>query len=302
MSKKVLITGGSGLLGSRITEQLLREGFTVNHLSRNPGKQGKVESFYWDPEKGEMNEKALIGVDYIINLAGAGIADKRWTKERKKVIKESRTKSTALLRDYIEKGNYKVKALISASGMGYYGQDNGDRWQTEKSRFGDDFVATVTKDWEAEAQAYGKLGIRVVIFRFGIVLSNKGGALPKLSLPVKLGLGAPLGPGDQWMSWVHIEYVADAVSFALSHENVQGVYNIGSPEPVTNREFNKKAAGVLNRPTFLPNVPAFSLRLVLGEMASTVLGSCRMSPEKFMKEGFTFKFENLEDALKDLYK
>lgn len=290
------------MIGSHITEKLLAQGYAVNYLSRKPDKMDRIKAYYWDPEAGQFDEQSLHDVEYIINLAGAGIADKRWTPDRKRLILESRTKSTAFLRDQLRTGNHKVKAIISASAIGYYGYDNGDRWQKESSRFGDDFIATVVKAWEEEAMLYDELGIRVVIFRFGVVLSTKGGALPRIVQPIKLGLGAPLGSGEQWMSWVHIDDIAGTVGFAVNEDRIKGIYNIVAPNPVTNKEFTKKAAEVLNRPLIVPKVPAFALRLAFGEMSTTVLGSTRVSAEKILDAGFHFKYESVDQALKDLLK
>lgn len=301
MAGKILITGGSGFIGGHLTQKLLSQGYAINYLSRKPEKMDRIAAFEWDPESGQFDEQALRDVEYIINLAGAGIADKRWSPERKKLILESRTKSTAFLRDKLRTSTiHKVKALISASGINYYGYDNGDTWQKENSRFGDDFLSNVTKAWEEEAKLYEELGIRVVIFRFGVVLSTDGGALPKMLKPVKLGLGAALGTGEQWMSWIHIGDLAGAVGFAINEDRISGIYNLVSPRPVTNNEFNKLAAKKLNRPYILPNVPGFLLRTTLGEMSSLLLGSLRISSEKIENDGFNFEYETLEKAFDDL--
>ena len=301
MAGKILITGGSGFIGGHITQKLLSQGYAINYLSRKPEKMDRIAAFEWDPESGQFDEQALRDVEYIINLAGAGIADKRWSSERKKLVLESRTKSTAFLRDKLRTSKiHKVKALISASGINYYGYDNGDRWQKENSRFGDDFLANVTKAWEEEARLYEELGIRVVIFRFGVVLSTDGGALPKMLKPVKLGLGAALGTGDQWMSWIHINDLVGAIGFAINEERISGIYNLVAPNPVTNNEFNKLAAKKLNRPYILPNVPGFIIRTALGELSSLLLGSLRISSEKFEKEGFNFEYKTLDKAFDDL--
>lgn len=303
MAGKILITGGSGMIGSQITQKLLSQGYAINYLSRNPEKMDRVAAFQWDPEAGQFDEQALRDVDYIINLAGAGIADKRWTPERKKLILESRTKSTAFLRDQLRTSKiHKVKAFISASGMNYYGYDNGNSLQKENSQPGDDFLSTVVKAWEEEARMYEELGIRVVICRFGIVLSTKGGALPRIIQPIKFGAAAALGSGQQWMSWVHIDDLVGIVGFAVNEERISGVYNVVAPDPVTNKAFTEKAAEVMGRPFFLPNVPAFALRAALGEMSMLLLGSNRISSERLQEAGFNFEYETLDKALTDLLK
>ncbi|MGK7389289.1 MAG: TIGR01777 family oxidoreductase [Candidatus Cyclobacteriaceae bacterium M2_1C_046] len=301
MAGKILITGGSGMIGGEITQKLLAQGYAINYLSRKPEKMDRVAAFHWNPEAGQFDEQALRDVDFIINLAGAGIADERWSSDRKKLILESRTKSTAFLRDQLRTSKvHNVKALISASGMNYYGYDNADNWQKEDSPAGDDYLANVVKAWEEEARMYEELGIRVVICRFGMVLSTKGGALPRMIKPIKLGAAAALGSGQQWMSWVHVEDLVGIVGFAINEDRISGIYNVVAPEPVTNKEFTKKAAEVMGKPYFLPNVPAFALRTALGEMSVLLLGSNRISSEKLQEEGYNFEYDTLDKALSNL--
>ncbi len=300
MSKIVLVTGGTGLVGTRLTSLLIEKGCQVRYLSRNPGKVSEVESFSWDIDRQTIDEKALDGVDYIIHLAGAGVADKKWTTQRKKEILQSRTKSTEVLRSALANKDHQVKAFISASAVGYYGWDTGGVWKKEDSRFGDDFLATVTKSWEAEVDQVEKLGIRVAMLRIGIVLSDKGGALKELTKPIKWGAGAALGKGDQYMSWIHLDDLCKMFIHALENDTIQGIYNAVAPNPVTNKELSKLSAKVLGKPFFLPNVPGFVLKLALGEMASMVLGGNRVSSEKIQNDGFTFTYPEVEPALNDL--
>lgn len=300
MDKNVLITGGTGLVGTRLTELLQEKGYKVRYLSRSPGKVNDVEAFAWDVNKQTIDTKALDDVNYVIHLAGAGVADERWTKERKKIILESRTRSTALLKDTLRDYPNKVEAVVSASAIGYYGFDNGDRWQKEGSRFGDDFLATVTKAWEAEADLIAELGIRTVKIRVGVVLSHEGGALKEISKPVKLGLGAPLGSGDQYMSWIHIDDLCRIFIYAMENKNMKGPYNGVAPNSVTNRELTKSIAKGLGKPFFLPPVPQFILKLALGQMAAMLLGGSRISSERIETEGFNFKYTKLNEALHDL--
>lgn len=193
MSKTILITGGTGLVGSRLTELLLEKGHKVKYLSRSAGLKNGIESYKWDINKGEIDSEVFKEVDGIIHLAGAGVADKKWTAERKKEILESRTNSTSLLRNTLNSIDHQVTSFVSASAIGYYGWDTGGVWVKEGSRFGDDFLATVTKAWEEEADQIAELGIRVAKLRIGIVFSEKGGALYELAKPIRMGAGAPLG-------------------------------------------------------------------------------------------------------------
>lgn len=300
MSEKVLITGGTGLVGSRLTELLQQKGYEVRYLSRSPGKANHVEAFEWDVKKQTIDTKALAGTSYIVNLAGAGVADERWTQERKKVIMASRTRSTALLKDTLRAHPHEVKAVISASGINYYGYDTGGVWKKEGSRFGDDFLATITKAWEAEADLIAELGIRVAKMRIGMVLSKEGGALEKMKQPIRFGLGVPLGSGHQCISWIHIDDLCRMIIFAIENKNISGAYNAVSPEPVTNKELTKEIGRTLNRPVFLPKVPAFALKMALGEMASIVLGGVKASSEKITSEGFKFEYPELKGALANL--
>lgn len=302
MAEKVLIAGGSGMIGNHLAEKLMAQGHSVSLLSRNPDKVSGVNAYHWDPDKGAFDEQALQDTSVIVNLAGAGIADKRWNAERKKLLLESRTKSTSLLRNELKSKDHNVKTYINASAIGYYGFDNGDRWQKEDSRFGDDFLATVTKAWEEEANKVSEIGIRTVLLRIGIVLSNDGGALPEISRPVKFGAGAALGSGDQWMSWIHIDDLIGMIIFAINEEKVSGIYNAVAPIPVTNKEFTKITADKMSKPFFLPNVPAFALRAALGEMSSMLLGSNRISADKIKEAGYEFKYSIVNKALEDLLK
>lgn len=298
--KRVLITGGTGLIGSRLTELLLEKKYEVRYLSRSPGKVKDVEAFEWNVKKQSIDPNAIDGVMGIINLAGAGVAEKRWNQERKKVIMASRTRSTALLKDTLRSNPNEVKVVVSASGVNYYGYDTGGVFKKEGSRFGDDFLATVTKAWEAEADTISDLNIRVAKMRIGMVLSSEGGALEKMKKPIKYGFGAPLGTGDQYVSWIHIDDLCRMFIYAIENENISGAYNAVAPEPVTNKQLTKEIGIALGKPVFLPKVPAFALKLALGEMASIVLGGIKVSSEKIMSEGFEFKYPELKGALNNL--
>ena len=300
MSKTILITGGTGLVGTRLTEILQSKNYVVKYLSRSAGVKNGIESFKWDINAGSIDEKAFENVSAIIHLAGAGVADKKWTPERKKEILDSRTKSTQLIKDTLAKIDHNVESVISASAIGYYGWDTGGVWVKEGSRFGDDFLATVTKAWEEKVDEIETLGIRTAMLRIGIVFSEKGGALHELSKPIKFGVGAPLGAGDQYMSWIHIDDLCEMFIYAFENKEAKGVYNATAPSPETNKIITKAVASVLNKPCFLPNVPSFILKIILGKRAAMVLGGSRVSSEKIQSLGFQFKFPELKKALADL--
>jgi len=299
-NKHVLITGGTGVLGKQLTRVLLSKGYAVSHLSRKPGNDPKVKTFLWDVNKGQIDENCIDGVDTIIHLAGAGIADKRWTDERKKEIVESRTKSIGLIYDLLKTRVHKVKKVISASGIGYY-SDRGDELLDEESLPAHDFMGECCIAWEAAVNEGKGLGLEVLIFRTGVVLVAGEGALAKMDVPIKLGIGSALGNGKQWLSWIHHQDVADMYMFGIEHEGLTGVYNMTSPQPVTNAQLTKAIALQLKRPLWAPKVPAFLLKLLLGEMATVVLGSTRVNAAKIMKAGFVFKYPEISGALKEIY-
>jgi uncharacterized protein len=297
MSKKILITGASGLIGKRLTDLLLKKGYQVSHLSRS-SKSGRVPSFVWDVDKGEMDSKALEGVDAIIHLAGAGVADKRWSKSRKEEILMSRVKSTELLHNTLLATPNTVKAIVSASAIGYYGFQS-DEELTEESKQGSDFLAKVTNQWEAEADKLTSLKIRVVKLRIGIVLSEKGGALVEMAKPIRWGVGSPLGTGDQYISWIHLDDLCEMFIHAIDTDQMNGAFNAVTGNWVTNKEMTKAIANTLKKPLWLPNVPAFILKIIVGEMAAIVLGGSKVSADKIKKTGFKFKYDKLEAALEN---
>jgi uncharacterized protein len=298
MVKKILITGASGLVGTRLTEMLLEKGHHVSHLGRTK-KAGRVKSFVWDVEKNEMEEEALAGVDTIIHLTGAGVAKKRWNENRKKEILESRTKSSALLYHVLKKGNHSVKSFVSASAIGYYGFCLDERIFTEESKPGTDYLAQVTKQWEESVDQISELGLRVTKLRIGIVLSNKGGALQEMARPIRYGAGAPLGTGNQYLSWIHIDDLCALFAKAAEDEKMHGAYNAVC-DWVTNKEITKSIAQILKKPLWLPPVPAFMMRIIVGEMAMIVVNGSKVSSDKIRETGFVFQYADLEKALADL--
>ncbi len=295
--QNILITGGSGLIGRRITELLEKKGYQVSWLGRTAHAGRKT--FLWNVEKQEIDPNAIEWAEAIIHLAGAGVAEKRWTPERKKLILESRINSTRLLYSALEMAGKKPTTFISASGIGYYGLDTGTFLMDESSLAGSDFLADVVKAWENESKKTESLAIRTVMLRIGIVLDAKGGALGEM---LKFPVVAPLGSGDQWMSWIHIEDLARMFLFALEKTTLQGVYNAVAPNPATNQQLTQEAAYAKGITYLGIGVPGFVLRLALGEMAEMVLGGNRVSCQKIQKAGFQFEFYELSAALRDIFR
>ena len=296
--QNVLISGGSGLVGMKLSKLLADKGHHVAHLSRNPTK-GVYPSFYWDVKKMEIDEQAVKEADVIIHLAGASVAGKRWSQEWKKEIYDSRIDSTQLLYESVKKYNPQLTKFISASAIGFYGWDTGDQVVTELQEKGEGFLADVVEDWEKEVKKFKDLGIKTSLLRIGIVLSTEGGALVEMKRPIDWGLGAPLGSGKQLMSWIHIDDLCQQF-IHLMESQAEGIYNGVAPQPVTNKQFTKQLAKALSKPCFLPNVPPFMLSLIVGEMAVILLGGNRVSSKKIEDTGFNFRFPSLDSALKDL--
>jgi uncharacterized protein (TIGR01777 family) len=297
--KSILLTGGTGLIGLSLTKQLLAKGYSVSHLSRSPGKDERVKTFLWDLDKRQIDEHCIDGVDIIIHLAGAGIADKPWTDARKRELVDSRVKSISLIYELLRKKPHQVKSVISASAIGYY-SDRGDELQTEESTPNTDFMAQCCIEWEATVDEGKSLGLRIVKYRTGVVLDT-GGALAKMAMPIKLFAGSPLGNGRQWIPWIHWQDVVDMYLFAIEKEELEGIYNMVAPNPVTNKQLTQAVAKQLHKPLWAPNVPAFLLKLIMGEMSTIVLGSTKVSAQKITDAGFKFKYPEIAPALKQIY-
>jgi uncharacterized protein (TIGR01777 family) len=294
---KVAVTGSSGLIGSALVPFLTAGGHEVRRLVRR-APRGKDE-IRWDPTKDEIDAAALEGVDAVVNLSGESVAGGRWTDARKARIRDSRIESTRTLARALASLKRKPKVLLSASAIGYYG-DQREEWVTESSPPADDFLARLAVDWETAAAPAAEAGIRVAHPRIGVVLSPAGGALGKLLPPFRLGLGGVVGPGRQYMSWVALDDVLGALHHALVDDGVSGPFNLVAPEPVTNREFTKTLGRVLGRPT-VAAVPAFALKAVLGQMAeATVLASTRVHPACLLSGGYRFRCPDLEGTLRHM--
>lgn len=300
MKKNVLISGGTGFIGKNLTRLLVDKGFSVSVLSRSEKQNTEDVSFYkWDVDKDYIDVNAVLNADYIIHLAGEGIADKPWTSKRKKAIVESREKSTELLYYVLKKNNKKLEAFISASGLGIYGAINSSVICTEETPPANDFLGTTCQKWEAGADRIGQLGIRTVKIRTGLVLGKEEGLLKKLTPIFKLKLGSALGTGKQYMPWIHIEDLCGIYLEAINNSNMTGPYNAAVNDNTTNAFFSKTLAKIYGYSIWLPNVPAFLLKIVLGEMAQIVLTGQRASSWKIENTGFHFQHKVLENALRD---
>jgi uncharacterized protein (TIGR01777 family) len=291
---KIMITGSSGLIGSALLPLLSSGGHKITRLTRSRSNRSP-NAVYWNPENGEIDAQGLEGHDAVIHLAGENIAG-RWTREKKARIEESRVQGTALLSETIAGLESKPQVMVSASGVGYYG-DRGNELLTEESGPGEGFLAELSEKWEDSLRPAVEAGVRVVKMRLGIVLSADGGALEKMLTPFKLGLGGALGDGRQYWSWIAVDDVVGAICHALKSETLSGPVNFTAPEPVPNKEFTKVLGEVLCRPTLL-TVPAFVLRGLFGDMADeTMLWSTRAEPRKLLSSGYEFRFPELKGAL-----
>lgn len=300
MKKRVLLTGGTGFVGKHLTQMLLDKGYTVNVLTRTPKKNTEGISYYtWDVSTGCIEEKAIMDADYIIHLAGESIGDKRWTVARKKEILDSRVQSAGLLASVLQSNNKKVKAFISASGVGVYGALNGEGICTEESPVAHDFLSKVCQEWEKAADAVAALGIRTVKIRTGLVLGKNEGFLQKMVPIFRYGFGSVLGSGNQFMPWIHIHDLCAIYLEALENEEMFGAYNAAIEDSTTNALFSKSLANIYGYSVWLPRIPAFVLQLALGEMSVLVLTGRRISNDKLLNLGFRFQFKNLDFALRD---
>ncbi len=301
MQKTILLGGGTGLIGTALAHALAARGDEVRLLTRNPRLVKQFRAYHWDVEAGTIDAGALVGVTHIVNLAGAGIADGRWTPARKRLIVQSRTKTTQLLGDAILAHGKDVEAYISASAIGYYG-NQGEQLVNEHNRAGDGFLSESTVAWEyAVGHLAGQTGLRTVALRTGIVLSPKGGALEAMLKPARFGLSGYFGDGQQWYSWIHLEDIVQVYIAAIDHAAYSGPINAVAPEPARNRTLAEVLAKAVHNPALAVPVPAIALKLALGEMSHTVLDSTRVSASKLTDElGFSFRYPELEPAMRQL--
>lgn len=297
----VLVTGATGVIGSHLLKDCISRGHQVHYLSTNKDKldsKPNCKGFYWNPETGELDSRAFNEVSCIIHLAGATIS-KRWTKAYKQVILDSRVITANLLYTYLENNEHNVTHFISASGVGVYPPSLTRLYSEEDSEVDDSFLGEVVQAWERAANQFKQLGIKVTKVRTGLVLAKEGGALPAIAAPVRKGVGAPLGSGNQWQSWIHIDDMIK-VYMSILENGWEGKYNAVAPNPVTNKRLTRLIAKTLGKPLWLPNVPSFFLKLLLGEMSMLVLQGQLVSSKKLEEAGFSFQFFNLQSALDDL--
>lgn len=298
---KILITGATGLVGKELTALLLENGNEIHYLTTS---QSKIESkpnylgFYWNPEKSIIDENCLMGVDAIVHLAGATVS-KRWTTSYKQEIIESRTLSSNLLYSCLKNHPNSVKQIVSASAIGIYPDSLTQVYTEDNKSVDDSFLGQVVVKWEESVDVFSRLNIKVCKLRTGLVLAKKGGALTEMLKPIKMGLGSPFGSGKQVQSWIHLEDLANMYLFAIQNQ-WEGTFNAVAPNPVTNAELTKAIAKTINKPLFMPNIPKFAMKLVLGEMHQLLFSSQNVSAAKAEKNGFQFRYRDLTKTLDNL--
>ncbi len=300
---KILITGATGLIGKKLTADLLSKGYSVNYLTTRKSKiksSKQINGYYWDPEKDIIDLQCFKNVDTIINLAGSNIA-KRWTNSNKLEILKSRTQSLILLRDSIFKNNLKIKKIISASAIGIYPSSYDRVYSENNNLISNNFLGMVVNEWELAVSSFNDLKIEIAIVRIGLVLSKDGGILSKSLLPIKLGFGSFFGSGNQWQSWIHIQDISNIFCHILKNDLI-GIFNGVSPNPITNKDFTIKLAKFLNRPLLLPKIPKWLMSLILGEMHIIIFESQNIACDRLNKTEFNFNFDNFDEAIVDLLK
>jgi len=298
---RVLITGATGLIGSKLVELCHQQGWSVNYLTTRKEKiisKDNYQGFYWNPKEEEIDVNCLQDVDALIHLVGASVA-KKWTPEYKEEILDSRTKTTELLYQTVRSGKYPIKKIVTASAVGVYPSSLTNYYDENYPEKSHHFLGQVVQKWEEAVDRFTFLNIDITKLRIGIVMSKEEGALPKMVKPIKLGIGAAFGNGKQWQSWIHIDDLANMFMYVIKH-NINGIINAVSPNPITNAELTKTIASHLDKPLWLPNMPKAVLKLMLGEMHEILFDSQRVSSKRIESLGFTFKHYNLKGALEDL--
>lgn len=300
---KVLIAGATGLIGRELVSACQEQGIAVNFLTMRSGQLEAIKGakgFLWDPRNDQIDPQSIAGVSAIVNLAGATVS-KRWASSYKEQILASREVPARLLYKLLDSTEHEIEHYISASGISWYPDSLNERYTEAFSPAADSFLGQVTRTWEEHALRFNDLGVKVSLVRTGLVLDTTEGALPQLVRPVKMGVGAALGSGDQWQSWIHLRDIA-GIYVHLLQQGLEGIYNGVAPSPVSNRQITKAIARILNRPLWLPAIPAWFLKLILGEMSELVLEGQWVSSEKIETAGYNFQFKELQPALEDLLK
>ncbi len=299
---RIIITGGTGLIGTALAKSLVSDNHEVIVLTRNPNRQtglpSSVQLVQWDAESASGWGTLADGADAIVNLAGEGIAEGRWTPERKERIYKSRINAGKAVMQAIHAAQTKPKVLVQASGIDYY-PDMGDAIITEEQGPSSEFLGQVCFDWESSTSEAAELGVRWAAIRSGIVLSNEGGAWPRIVLPFKLFVGGPIGSGKQYWPWIHIDDEVGAIRFLLENEHAHGAYNLTAPNPLPNKVFAQTLGRVMGRPALMP-VPGLALKLAFGEMSTLLLGGHRAIPKHLEADGYAFKYPTVEPAFRDL--
>lgn len=298
---RILVIGATGLIGRALCQSLTAGGHTTVAVSRTPSKPAGLavaEVYQWDYKQGPLPPAALAGVEAVVNLAGEPIVARRWSDEQKRLIKDSRVETTQNIVESLRTMDGRPGVFVSGSAVGFYG-DRGDEQVDETSRPGSGFMSGVCQEWEREAAGAVELGVRVVQVRTGVVLSAEGGALQKMLMPFKLGIGGPLGSGRQWFPWIHIDDIVGVFKHAILTPSLAGPANGTAPQPVTNAEFTRELGKVLHRPAFLP-VPQVGMRILMGEMSEVLFVSERVVPKATLASGYQFQFPALAPALADL--
>ena len=297
--KKILIAGGTGFVGKQLIDFLVGKGYSIHVLTRKPSANSteNICFFRWDVERQYIDKKAFEGVEILINLTGANIGEKRWTNDRKKEIIDSRIKSINFLYQYISENKFNINTFISSSAIGFYGAVKTDKTFAETSESGNDFLASVCQQWENAALKFNDLGVRTVILRKGVILGKEGGMAQKLTPLAKLGINVSLGSGKQYLPWIDIRDLLRLYEFILSKAQLNGIYNTVATEQITMNNFSKALLKSFGKKSFLPNVPAFVIRLLFGEMAVMLLEGSKVSNDKLKSTGFSFEFDTIEKSL-----